>query len=816
MKKTAFSLLFSCLMLCGIVTAMAQAPAAPAYQTPPKAIADLITAPGTPSISLTPTNDRYIIAEMSGLPSIKDVAQEELGLAGVRVLASTNGPKANSKILSLTVYAVDNSPKALAKSKIIEGKIQGLPSDPILSFSYDPTGKRVAMYVEKDNGIECWVAELATLQARKVSNKLINGFFGLRTEWLPDGTHLIISAIPPRTMAPQPDNTPQGPVVQISDGKAAPVRTFQDLLKDSYSEALFDYYAQSEMWMVDLSAGTEKLLLPKGIYTSFDLSPDANYFLTTTIQKPYSYVVTLQSFPNTTDLWSIDGKKIKQMLKNELQENSNLARGSVRPGMRGLSWRPDQAAMLYWVEALDGGDAKKEVEKRDEVWMLNAPFTGSPVSLLKTDLRYSGISWGDARHAFLNTSDAVKKMRYTYMFDPQSPEKLTETFTHFTEDRYNEPGNMLRQRNEFGRQVIYSPDNFKTIYLSGAGYGPEGSRPYIDQMTLATKKSNRLWQCSTTHYESPVSYIDLKAGQVIIRRESPTEWPNYYILNLKNKKMTAMTQFEDPYPMMAGVSKEVVEYTRADGIPLRGTLYLPAGYKKEDGPLPVFMWAYPAEFQSADGAGQRTDSPNTYIRVSRSGIVPYVTQGYAIFDNASFPIVGSEEIEPNDTFVEQLILNAEAAINVLAEMGVGDPKRVAVGGHSYGAFMTANLLAHSSLFAAGVARSGAYNRSLTPFGFQNERRTFWEGNEVYLKMSPFWYADKLKTPILFVHGLADNNSGTFTVQSERMFAAVKGNGGIAKLVLLPAESHGYAAQESMMHVAWETCMWLDQYVKNKK
>lgn len=130
--------------------------------------------------------------------------------------------------------------------------------------------------------------------------------------------------------------------------------------------------------------------------------------------------------------------------------------------------------------------------------------------------------------------------------------------------------------------------------------------------------------------------------------------------------------------------------------------------------------------------------------------------------------------------------------------------------------MTANLLAHSDLFRAGIARSGAYNRTLTPFGFQSERRTFWEAPEMYAKVSPFWYADKIKEPILLIHGEADNNQGTFPIQSERMFAAIRGNGGTARLVMLPLEAHGYAAKESTEHTLFEMVQWFDKWVKNAK
>jgi dipeptidyl aminopeptidase/acylaminoacyl peptidase len=189
-----------------------------------------------------------------------------------------------------------------------------------------------------------------------------------------------------------------------------------------------------------------------------------------------------------------------------------------------------------------------------------------------------------------------------------------------------------------------------------------------------------------------------------------------------------------------------------------------------------------------------------------------LTQGYAIFDGPTMPIVGKGETA-NDTYVEQLVTSAQAAVDKAVEMGIADRDRIGVGGHSYGAFMTANLLAHSEIFRAGVARSGAYNRTLTPFGFQNERRTFWEVPQVYSRMSPFFYADKINEPILLIHGEMDDNSGTFPIQSERLFMALKGHGATVRYVTLPYEAHGYLARESVLDTAAEMLNWLDKWVK---
>ena len=357
-----------------------------------------------------------------------------------------------------------------------------------------------------------------------------------------------------------------------------------------------------------------------------------------------------------------------------------------------------------------------------------------------------------------------------------------------------------------------------TAYLFGDGYSPEGQFPFIDELDLRTLEKRRIYQSTATNQmEDLVSFIDSKQGTLITRIESPQMFPNYYIRNLRKRiGNIPLTSFENPFKSIEGVHKEVINYQRADGLELTGTLYLPVGYDKEKKEkLPMIMWAYPREYKDRGSAGQSSSNPNAFTYLSYGNPIYWVTRGYAVLDEASFPIVGEGDEQPNDTFVEQLVSNAKAAIDAVDSMGYIDRERVAVGGHSYGAFMTANLLSHSNLFAAGIARSGAYNRTLTPFGFQAEERNYWEASEVYDGMSPFMHADKMKTPMLLIHGEADNNSGTHTMQSERYFQALKSFGAPARLVILPMESHGYVARESVLHLLWEQDQWLEKYVKNK-
>ncbi|MHC4946020.1 MAG: alpha/beta hydrolase family protein, partial [Planctomycetota bacterium] len=489
--------------------------------------------------------------------------------------------------------------------------------------------------------------------------------------------------------------------------------------------------------------------------------------------------------------------------------------GAVAKGPRSFSWRADVDATLQWVEALDEGDPKKKVEFRDKVLMQTAPFDGEPRPLIFLQLRSGGVTWGDGDLALVRSYWWKTRKARMWRIRPDQPDAEIELiFERSTEDRYSDPGRPVTKRTPRGKRVLLTTGDGNTLFLRGQGASEEGDRPFLDRFDLTTKQTERLFRSEAPYYENTVALLDEEGERILTSRETQTEPANYFIRDLKEDKLEQVTFFEHPYPQMKGVHKELVRYKRDDGVDLTATLYLPADYSEGDPPLPMIMWAYPREFKSAAAAGQVRSSPHQFVRISSLSSLLWLTQGYAVFSGPTMPIIGEGETEPNDTYVPQLVASAKAAIDEAARRGVGDPERMAIGGHSYGAFMTANLLAHSDLFRAGIARSGAYNRTLTPFGFQAEERTFWEAPEIYFEMSPFMHAEKIDEPILLIHGQADSNSGTFPMQSERLYHALKGLGATTRLVMLPHESHGYRARESVMHMLWEMTEWLDRYVKN--
>lgn len=778
------------------------------YMLPPESIVSLVDAPQTPSVMLSPDNQLMLMLYRPGLPSIADLSQPELRLAGIRFDPSTNGPSRSQGVIRITAMKIDST---------VVGELRGLPSDPRLggvSWSHD--SKRFAFTNTTDSSIELWVADVTTMTARRVDEGL-NGIFRRAMTWLPDGSIIYLRTIRDRGKAPVASSVPAGPSVQESEGKQGESRTFQDLLTSVDDEKRFEFYATSELvrWDGSSSAAIGR----KGMITDVSPSPDGKWLLVTLTGKPFSYVVPYYYFPSKTQIWDLEGKLVRTLLDEPLRENLPRGYDVVNPGPRNYSWRSDKPASLMWVEALDEGNYHaKEMQYHDQVYLLDAPFAGEPMPFVATEKRFQGILWGHDNLAMLMEGLSKSRVRITSSFSPASPQTTMKKLWELnSDDRYNNPGSPVTVTNVLGRSVLLTADKGRSIYLTGSGASPEGDRPFVDKYDLRTGKTARMWRSEAPYYETVSEFIDPARGLLLTVRQSVSEVPNYFVRDLKKGTLRQVTRFENPYPQMAGVHKELVTYKRNDGIDLSFTLYLPAGYDKaKDGPLPTILWAYPREFNDASMAGQVSGSPYTFTRISASSVLVYVTQGYAVLNDASFPIVGAGGQEPNDTFVEQLVANAEAAINKAAEMGVTDPKRVAASGHSYGAFMTAHLLSHSRLFAAGIARSGAYNRSLTPFGFQSERRSFWEDPELYLKMSPFTHATKVKDPLLLIHGMADDNQGTFPIQSERYYAALKGAGAITRLVLLPHEAHGYSARESLLHMHWEYLRWMDKYVKNKK
>lgn len=775
------------------------------YQVPSQALVDLIDADNPPWVSVSPSLETMLLMRVPSLPSIEELAEEELRLAGYRIKPATNGPSRGWEVAGLSVMSVDGGDAT---------PIEGLPESPrIRSTSWSADGSKVLFTNTVADGIELWMADMVTKKAKRLTDARVNLAAGVNPRWDPDGRSILVALVPDgRGDAPASPRVPSGPTVQENLGRTTPARTYQDLLENAHDEALFDHYFTAQIARVDLSGRIENLGGP-AIYRDVDVSPNGDFVLVEFVKRPYSYLVPASRFPRTVQVWDAKGRVVATVADKPLQDSIPIAFGSTETGPRSHGWRNDAPATLVYAEAQDGGDAGAEAALRDKVFLLSAPFTGKPVEIAALEQRYGGTYWSDDDLAIVSSWWWPTRSQRAWRIAPGDPSKAPELLIdHNWEDRYNDPGEPMVVANAMGRNVLQTDGRF--LFLVGDGASDEGDRPFLDRYDLETKQTERLFRSEAPHYESVVEVLDLDGNRLLTRRESVDSPPNYYVRHLGDGSDRQVTAFAHPTPQLKGIQKELVRYEREDGVMLTGTLYTPAGYDPaRDGRLPTLLWAYPTEYKSADAAGQVTDSPYRFVRIGWWSPQMWVVRGYAVLDDPSMPIIGEGDEEPNDTYIAQLVSSAAAAIDKVVDMGVTDRDRVAIGGHSYGAFMTANLLAHSDLFAAGIARSGAYNRTLTPFGFQAEERSFWEASDVYFEMSPFMHAEKVNEPILLIHGEADNNSGTFPIQSKRFYSALKGLGGTARLVMLPHESHGYRARESILHMMWETEQWLDTYVK---
>ncbi|MEA9897418.1 prolyl oligopeptidase family serine peptidase [Xanthomonas campestris pv. raphani] len=795
------------------VPALAQ-PAAPptslpttGYQLPSKALQAVVDAPRAPLLQLSPRRDLAAMLQLPALADIAEVAQPELKLAGVRIHPKTHAASRFSFASKLWLLSVADGS---------ERQIAGLPAPLSLAdLAWSPDQRSLAFRREDaaSGANELWVVDVAAGQARRLLAD-VNTSINDELHWLPDSSGLLVQQqLRDQAAPPARDAVPAGPAIQqtSADAGVRAIRTYQDLLRNEADARLFEYYATAQPVIVGVNGQVRPIAAP-GIYLHLSVSPDGRYVLSERSERPFSYLAPLDAFARRIEVLDLQGKLVRQIAQLPLVEGLPTGNDAVPTGVREIAWRADAPATLVWAEAQDGGDPARTSAVRDAVLMQAAPFNRAPVTLAKLGSRFEGVQWGRGDLAIISESWWKTRRTKQWRIAPDQPQRAPELlWDRSSQDRYNDPGTPAQIADGNGHALLQTGADGNSLFLLGKGASPEGDRPFVDRFDLQSKRTTRLFHSKAPTYAAPIALLDTQGTQLLLSRESPEEPANYYVQTLGDAAATprALTRFAHPLPQLRGVQKEQIRYKRNDGVDLTATLLLPPGYDpKRDGPRPLLMWAYPGEFKSADTASQVTDSPYRFNAISYWGPQAFLAIGYVVLNNPAMPIVGEGDAEPNDTYLPQLIADAQAAVDEVVQRGVTDREHIAIGGHSYGAFMTANLLAHTRLFKAGIARSGAYNRSLTPFGFQAEERNYWQAQPVYQAMSPFNYADKIKDPLLLIHGQDDNNSGTFPIQSERLFTAIKGLGGNARLVMLPNEAHAYRARQSILHMLAESEQWL--------
>ena len=774
----------------------------PTYQTPDQEIIDILEAPDLPQIS-TGSNDEWILLKQRpNMLELAEIARPRLHIAGYRINPETNGRALarTPKFEQLIFYHTETEQQISVD----------VPGDATIdNVSWSPDGERIIFTHTTTDAYELWTTAAGEADAYRLTDGRLNATDGNPCNWLSD-EELVCEFVPPgRGEAPDRPEVPEGPVVQESGDEPAPVRTFQDLLDTPHEADLFEYYFTAQLKFVNADNGDKNAFGSPAIFDKLHPAPDRKHFFVSRTVRPFSFLVPDRWrindwFPREMEIWNRDGEVVNEIASLPLAEEVPV--DSMRTGPRDIHWQPGEDAALMWTEV-----ETEQEEISERIFRMDSP-EDEPQELFTLEDFYWDTQWhGDK--ALITEVDrypyraAAWQRTWIVPADGAEPRLLWD---HSAEVRAEDPGSPLG-----GRSITSAEDG--RIFVRGTDFGDDGAFSYIDLMDLETEERERMWKDESDMVESPEHIIGANRDRLVTMRESETEHPNYFITDWDEDQTQQVTQVEDPAPQLQDVQRKELRYDREDGVSLAAYLYLPPDFEEGD-ELPAVMWAYPREFSDPDAADQLPGGGNRFTRISGYSHLFFLLQGYAVIDNASMAIIGGElgyPDEPNDTYVEQLVMSAEAAIDAAAETGYVDPERVGVGGHSYGGFMTTNLLAHSDRFAAGIARSAAHNRTLTPFGFQNEQRTLWEAQEVYTGMSPFMYAHQIEDPVLMIHGADDPNPGTFPMQSERMFHALKGMGKPARLVMLEHEDHGYGARESIYHTLVEMFNWFDEHVKGE-
>ena len=794
------------------------------YNQPPKNILDVMHAPSPPVPEVSPTHDTILLVSWQDYPSISRVATPFLRLAGVRV-----EPQNHSKHDTPGGYGITPCARDFELVHIVDGaQIHiGLPNgacpgEPI----WTADGERFAFANIAPEAVELWIGDAKTGKVHQVPGVQLNPMLNDEMQWMPDQKTLLVKLVPKGMGSPPPEPIiPMGPSIQETEGEKGQSSTYEnrDTLGSKHDEDLFDHFAASQLAFVDAATAKMTLVGRRGNYELLDPAPDGQHIRVTYIHRPYSYVTTYDRFPREVEVWDVSNRsRVLAHTIASIPLTDRVPIGGVPVGPRDFSWRATDAATLVWAEALDGGDWNVNVPHRDKIMLLKAPFNSPAIEIARTEQRYEGFEWGEQPGtALLNEYDHNRHWRRSFVIDVDDQHRKPRLLWDLsTDEKYANPGHPVQRQLANGFWVVLQDGD--SIYLAGAGSSPDGDRPFLDRLDLKTLKSERLFHSDKTCYEQFLSFMGPDARRFITWHQSPTDPPNAFVRTLGKpldapvgeagftSTSAAITHIPDPTPSVRAIKKRLVKYKRADGLDLSFTLYTPPGYQ-EGTRVPTILYAYPLDYADAAKAGQVAGSQETFTRLRQYRLL--LLAGYAIIDNASFPIIGDPK-KAYDTYLDQLVADAKAAVDEAVRLGVADPQRIGVTGHSHGALMTANLVAHSNLFRAGVATSGSYNKTLTPFGFQNERRSVWEAPDVYLKVSPFFFADKLKTPLLIVHGAEDANPGTTPLQATKLYEAIRGNGGIARLVMLPHEPHWYSAMESNEQLVYEMLRWFDKYVKN--
>ncbi|MCL1827454.1 MAG: prolyl oligopeptidase family serine peptidase [Candidatus Cloacimonetes bacterium] len=774
----------------------------PTWQQPSHTLTDILNRPNAPNISIMSKQNKLLSRRVEHFTPLEWLALEVARYGEIEIYAESRSKPRASYFSEISIADISDFDTSISYQRL------NLPPNSAFGGEmYSHNQEAFLMFEYRSDKMVLWHVDTATLETKILMEGGLTQTMGNEAIWLPDNESVLINLIPDDIEKPEKASpVPTAPVVQETTGNTSNIRTFPNLLRNQEEEKLFEYYASSQLAILNTKTGQVQKISKSGVIQSRSLSPDGRFVLIREIVPPYSYSLPYFYFPAKSYVYEIATAKVFELANHPTRD---LKVGWVPTGKRSIQWHPFEQSTLVYATALDGGNPDKKVTYRDELRALSFPFRGEGKSFCKTENRFTGIYFIDKDSYIYYDRVWENEDEYTYIVNKKGKKHLLHK-----EGRgqvYDLLGSAVSYPMPNGQDALLVID--ESIYFIGDGLTETGRKPFIDKLSLDAFEKERLIEL-----DDPDFYINIQnfygkdTSKAVISKQNKYTPPNTSIIDIATKNtLLQLTENKDMVPEITNLQRRVIRYEREDGVQLSGVLYLPQNY---DGTkrLPLLMSAYPREFADSSIASQSRHTENRYVRPFGSQNIYMCLDDIAVLENASFPVIGTLE-DVNKTYLEQTISNAKAAIDYLDSQGIIDPDKVVIQGYSYGAFMVLNLLAHCDLFAGGIAQNGAYNRTLTPFGFQSERRTLWEAREDYLRLSPFLFVNQIEKPLLLIHSMADQNTGTFPLQSRRLFEAMLGNGKVCRFVQLPLEGHHYRAKESHLQVLSEFEAFFTKYIK---
>lgn len=800
------------------------------YIKPSPALQKAVLAPWHLHVSATnisPDRTRFIHVQSEGPARIANLARPSLNIAGFQIdpVAERSRSATMRQNTGLVVKSFDGLKDV--EIQLPKGSSPGTPE-------WSPDGSRIAFVNNLPGESVIFLADPATGKSWPLSPRRLLATRVTSLEWVNKGRSLVAVLIPAKRPAlPSATEAPAGPLVRVSDDKPNSLRTYADLLTDSIESDVLKHYSTGQLALVDASTGAVTEVGEPKMYSSIDPAPSGDWFIVNATEEPFSYLVPFSSFPSRQTLIGMDGKEVAELSKrglpaggdngddsdqwdsDQIGEQRGPRGGAAQTGgnprgeqpKRGLAWRPDGAGLSYMQKT----QAESAEKQKDRLMLWKAPFgkdDGEVVYETEGDL--GSLTYTNDGRAFLTQSAANETT--ISILDLKRGVAPRKVFSYKTGPNEEPVGSLVTVQNENNSSVALLTKDGRYAFLSGTKQPKdpraEAPRPFLNKLDLNEGKTEQIFLSSADKYET-ASILDPETAKLLINRQSPTTPNNVFVRTESGEKK--LTDNIDYLPEVTQAKQDRVQITRQDGIKFWATVTRPEWMTTGRGKKAMF-WFYPSEVrnqQAIDNSG-RSYNKNAFRRPSSSSIQLLILEGYVVVE-PDCPIVGTAE-RPNDGYVPQLRNNLAATIDTLEAADLIDRRLLALGGHSYGAFSTANAMVHTPYFKAGIAGDGNFNRSLTPFGFQAEPRQLWEARDIYYEMSPIWMADRLTGALLMYHGAWDQNMGTDPINSPRMFAALEALGKPCAMYIYPYEDHGQIAVESRLDMWARWTAWLDKWL----